>query len=389
MSKVLILESSYETCEAAIEQVFETFPMDLKGKRVCVKANGVAPKDPHEYAFVTDYRFVRAVLNVLERFEPAEIVVGDSVGTGMFGRSEAVWESTHLKEAAGKYFKNFTKDVVLREVERPIKKTLAITRDVLEADVYISLPKLKTHGLTIITGAVKNNYGLYAGLQKSKWHYDSITPENFAHAVVESYKLRKPDLVIIDGILAQMGYGPVAEEVNQANKVIAGTDGVAMDTVFADMLGLTVDEIPMLKICREQNLGETDLSKIEVVGNRVIADPWIVPVAPLCSYAYRVGGGGGTGGIVPFRERASCRPVIDMALCATCKECAEEPLCVAKCPIGALSKQGDTIRCEKDRCLQCTSCMERCPVGAAVLQIDPEIFEALIQREKECYPLFI
>ncbi|MCL2588855.1 MAG: DUF362 domain-containing protein [Oscillospiraceae bacterium] len=389
MSKVLIQESSYETCQAAIEQVFETFPMDLKGKRVCIKVNGVAPKDPHEYAFVTDYRFVRAVLNVVEKFEPAEIVVGDSVGTGMFGKSEAVWESTHLREAAGKYFKNFSTNLELREVERPIKKTVAIIKDVLDADVYISLPKLKTHGLTIITGAVKNNYGLYAGLQKSKWHYDSITPENFAHAVVESYKLRKPDLIIIDGILSQMGYGPASLEVNRTNKVIAGTDGVAMDTVFTDMLGLTVDDIPLLRICREQNLGETDLSKIEVIGNRVIPEYWHVPVPPLCSYAYRVNDTGGTNAILPFRERAACRPVVDMAICATCETCAEEPLCVAKCPIGALSKNGDTITCATDKCLQCTSCMERCPVKAAVLQIHPEIFEALTEREKKCYPLFV
>ena len=47
---------------------------------------------------------------------------------------------------------------------------MSLSRIVLEADIIISLPKFKTHGLTVITGAIKNSYGFLPGAQKAKLH---------------------------------------------------------------------------------------------------------------------------------------------------------------------------------------------------------------------------
>ena len=94
------------------------------------------------------------------------------------------------------------------DVERPVQTPGRRLRDVLEADVYISLAKMKTHGMTMLSGALKNNYGLLAGAQKSWYHYHSERPELFAEILIEMYRLRPPDLVIMDGILAMEGYGP-------------------------------------------------------------------------------------------------------------------------------------------------------------------------------------
>ncbi len=62
------------------------------------------------------------------------------------------------------------------QMQEPFKRKIALLRDVMEADVYISVPKMKTHGLTMISGAMKNNYGLLAGAQKSWFHYYSGDP---------------------------------------------------------------------------------------------------------------------------------------------------------------------------------------------------------------------
>ena len=385
MSKVLVLDSSYETCDAAIETVFETFPMDLKGKKVCLKVNGITAGDPHKTAFVTDYRFLRAVIQKVERLGAAEIVVGDSVGTGDYGKSEEIFSNNRIKETAGPYYKNFNKNLKFVEVEHPKKRTALVLADVVDADVLISLPKLKTHAVTRISGAVKNHYGVYAGLQKSLFHYESMTLEDFARVIAEVYALRKPDLVIVDGILAQPGYGPVGPETYELNKIMAGTDGVAIDTVFTDMIGLTVDEVPLLNVCRENQLGETDLAKIEVIGEaKLREEPWNIP--PNTPAPYTFFRGNGMVYIDRFRVRVATRPVIDTAACASSEACARGALCVKNCPSGALRGGTGDIRCEKEKCMLCTSCMEWCPAGALKLLPDPELLEKLVQLEKEHYP---
>ncbi len=114
---------------------------------------------------------------------------------------------------------------------------------------------MKTHGMTMLSGAVKNNYGLLAGAQKSWYHYYSEKPELFAEILIEMYRLRPPDLVIMDGILAMEGYGPCSPEVRRVNKVLASTDAVALDAVMARMMGFRTDEVPYLRIARDLGIG--------------------------------------------------------------------------------------------------------------------------------------
>ena len=270
-------------------EVFETFPLDVKGKSVMVKVNALKAGDPETTAYVTDYRLLRAVLDRLETLEPARVIVGDSVGTESYGNSETVFEVTRLKEAAGEHYLNINTDLVLVPFERPFKRTGAVARAILEADVYISVPKMKTHGLTVLSGSVKNNYGLLVGAQKAWYHYYSVRPEIFAEIIVEMYRLRPPDLVIMDAIVAMEGYGPSSPETRTVNKVLASDDGVALDTVQAKIIGLDVDEIPYLRLARELGLGETDLASIEIVGDAETIEDWHLPESTELTYSYRAG----------------------------------------------------------------------------------------------------
>ena len=109
MSKVLVMDSSYETCKEAVDQAFSSFSVDVYGKKVAVKINALKAGDPDSQAFVTHYKLLKAVIEKLEKFEPADIVVGDSVGTESYGNSEYVFDVTRLKEAEGLYYRNFNK----------------------------------------------------------------------------------------------------------------------------------------------------------------------------------------------------------------------------------------------------------------------------------------
>ena len=67
MQKVLILDSTYDTCATAIDKVFETFPIDLKNKKVCIKVNALKAGDPDEVAYVSDYRLLIQIIRKIER----------------------------------------------------------------------------------------------------------------------------------------------------------------------------------------------------------------------------------------------------------------------------------------------------------------------------------
>lgn len=378
MSKVLVIDSTYETCGEAVEQAFAAFPVDVKGKKVAVKVNGLMAVDPDTFAHVTNYNVLKAVLQKLEKMNPKEIVVGDSVGPSAYGSSESVFEATKLKETAGPYYRNFNTNLVLVDLEWPFKRQVAVLKDVIDADVYISVPKMKTHGMTRITGAIKNNFGLLTGAQKAWYHYYSRTPEVFSELLIEMYRLRVPDLVIMDGVLAMEGYGPVTTERRWVNKILASNDGVALDTVMAKIIGYEVEEVPYLKIAKALNLGETDLEAMEIEGEFATIPDYHRPEPAVSSYSFKVGPEGNIGTIEPWRRRVAFRPAISSKVCQHPQGCMS---CVDICPTGALTKGSDTPDLTSEKCLVCCACKEVCNFGGLEFEPEGEIVEDLIRQE--------
>ena len=374
MSKVLVMDSTYETCREAIDKAFSTFPVDVAGKKVAVKVNALKPGDPDQTALVTNYRLVKAVIEKLETLNPAQIVAGDSTGTEFYGKSEEVFEVTRLKEAAGPYYRNFNKNLKFIELDQPFKRKVAVLKDVLDADVYISVPKMKTHGLTRISGAIKNNYGLLTGAQKSWYHYYSIDPAKFARILIEMFRLRPPDLVIMDAILAMEGFGPSSPETRWVNKVLASDDAVALDTVEANIIGFSVEDVPMLCIARDLNLGETDLNAIEVIGDASPIQEYHRPTPPESSYSYKAGVGSGTTSIEYYRDRVSFRPVISAEKCQHQQGCSA---CVDVCPPEALTKGSDTPVLDSPECMLCCACKEVCDYEALDMLPDEQMVASL------------
>ena len=362
MSRVLVEESSYERCREAVDKAFALFPVAIRGKRVAVKVNALKAGDPDAQAFVTHYRVLEAVVQKLESLAPAEIMVGDSVGTESYGNSEYVFQTTRLKEAAGPHYRNFSKNLMVVELRAPFKRKIAVLKDVMDADVFISLPKMKTHGLTMLSGSVKNNFGLMAGAQKSWYHYYSVKPEIFAEIVVEMYRLRPPDLVIMDAIVAMEGYGPSSPEMRRVNKILASDDGVALDTVQAKIIGFAAEDIPYLRLARELELGETDLAAIDIVGEAETIQEWHRPEPPELTYSYRAGIGSGRTSIDFYRSRVSLRPTIAAEQCV--EGCAA---CTDVCPTGALTRDCDGFSVDVFGCNLCSACKEVCETGALSL----------------------
>lgn len=150
----------------------------------------------------------------------------------------------------------------------------------LEADYIIDCCRLKTHGLTVMSGAVKNLFGCIPGLKKPEWHCLRPTVEAFSDMLIDLCETVKPNLVIMDAIDCMEGNGPGGGTVKHMGILLASRSPYALDERAAFLMGLRPETVPMVRAYRKRGLLD---HPIEVVGDELIpADPpFVLPDAIL------------------------------------------------------------------------------------------------------------
>ena len=86
------------------------------------------------------------------------------------------------------------------ELDGPILKSTPLNKVIEDADVIISLPKLKTHAMTSYTGAVKNLFGTIPGTYKAELHFRLNERKSFCSMLVDLHECVKPTLSIMDAV---------------------------------------------------------------------------------------------------------------------------------------------------------------------------------------------
>jgi uncharacterized protein (DUF362 family)/Pyruvate/2-oxoacid:ferredoxin oxidoreductase delta subunit len=355
MSKVMIHPANYENVRQAVDRAFELFPLALFGKSVLIKPNVLRASEASE-GIVTHPAVLRAVVEKVESMRPAAIVVGDNPGLFSYGANEASFQQTGLMAAAKGYYQNIGNDSLQVKFNPEFMSTVSLSRIVLDADIIISLPKFKTHGLTVITGAIKNSYGFLPGAQKAKLHQAAGSPERFHELVVEVFRLRVPDFFLMDAVVGMEGNGPASPDLREVGLILASDNGVALDAVMATMMGCEPALLRFLRKAREMGLGDYDLNQIEVIGELKKLPDFKLP--PL-------------GGEAILQnetiqsmicQKALLRPQADPELCSGCGTCVDQ------CPVSALSMNGDLPQVDADTCITCFCCQEICPEKAMTLK---------------------
>ena len=236
MSRVMIHPASYENCRQAVDRAFQLFPLEITGKKVLIKPNVLRSSEPQE-GITTHPAVLRAVVEKVESLKPASIIVGDNPGMFSYGQNELCFQKSGLMEAAKGYYQNIGNDSLPKDFNPDFMPKVSLSRAVVEADIIISLPKFKTHGLTVITGAIKNSYGFLPGAQKAKLHKAAGGPERFHEMLVEVFRLRIPDLVLVDAVVGMEGNGPASPDLRDIGLILASDNAVALDAVIAAMMG--------------------------------------------------------------------------------------------------------------------------------------------------------
>ncbi|MDY6823021.1 MAG: DUF362 domain-containing protein [Thermodesulfobacteriota bacterium] len=354
MQTVLIEPTTYDTVEKAVDTVFERFPQHLAGKRVLIKPNVLRTAKPEE-AVVTHPAVLRAVVQRVAAEKPAEIVVGDNPGLFNYGAIEEAFEKSGLMEAAMGYYRNIGIDSVKMDFNPDFMASVSLSKSALDAEVIISLPKFKTHGLTVITGAIKNSYGLLPGAQKAKLHQAAGSPERFHEVIVDVFKLRIPDLFIGDAVLGMEGNGPASPDTREIGKILASDNAVALDAVIAQMMGIDPARLRFFGKAKADGLGDYDPASINIIG----------PVEPIPNFKLPPLSGKANINNPALQDMMQQKSRLIPRVSDDCTACGT---CVEQCPVNALSMDDNGFpHADADTCITCFCCQELCPEKAIML----------------------
>lgn len=102
---------------------------------------------------------------------------------------------------------NYNLDQVTVPFAGSINKSFVLGQYITDADLIINIAKLKTHGLTMMTGAVKNLFGAIPGLLKAEYHLRMPELADFSNMLLDLSLCVNPVLNIIDGVWGMEGEG--------------------------------------------------------------------------------------------------------------------------------------------------------------------------------------
>lgn len=316
------------------------------GMKVLLKPNLLTIASPED-AIVTHPEVVRALGRLAQR-AGAVVWVGDAPG-GYGKNIDEIFEKSGLKHIA--YEEDFE---LVKFTTANFVDGIPVAKQVFDADLMISIPKLKTHCVTVMTGAVKNTFGTVTGLYKAECHSRSPREKDLAKILVKVHSISRPGLTVVDGIVGMEGDGPSGGRPRAVNVVMAGEDAVAIDSCIARIMGLRPLDVAVIKTAYEALLGEADLSKIETVGDTldsfIVKDfklPGTMPLKMIPRPVLKL-----LLGLIGFKPR------IDEGVCVRCE------LCKTACPVDCITIGKDACGIDYKKCIKCLCCHEICPEKA-------------------------
>ena len=321
------------------------------GSKVLINPNLLTTKEP-ETAIDTHPEVVRAVIRILKEINCC-VYVGDSPSAFHAESTEVeeVWEKSGIKKIAEE------EDVQLvKFTNSRWQKIFPLTTWLDEVDYFISVPKFKTHNLTVLTGAIKNIYGLIPGVYKLELHRRYYKPEDFASMLIDLYQITPPTLTIVDGIFALEGEGPASKgKIRKLGMLCAGTDCVAIDSILAEIMGIKPQDILTTKEAARRNLGKTRVEDMRILGEKLDtfkAKPFEVPATFFRNTHFQV--------LLTklFVTLVRFLPQIDAKICNRCGAC------IKVCPQNVMSERGQKVVINYFGCIACFCCQEICPNAA-------------------------
>jgi len=257
---------------AVLKQQFEHYRthVPIAGKRVVLKPNLVEFRK--NQVINTDPRFVDAVIQLFKDEGAAEIIVAE--GPGHWRNVEFLVEESGLGAVLRKHGVKF----VDLNHDEPVKMPnlgrttgldyLYLTRTVVSADVFVSLPKMKTHHWAGATLSLKNLFGTLPGICYG-WPKNELHWRGIPNSIIDIALTQSPHLAIVDGIIGMEGDGPLAGKARHSGVIVMGIDLVAVDATCCRLMKLPTERIPTLLLGEQMKLGRLREAEIPQIGEPI------------------------------------------------------------------------------------------------------------------------
>lgn len=336
----------------------------LKPKaKVFVKINHLSPEAPAERGICTHPVFTGEVLRLLKEYG-LEMTIGDDIQSkrkdGFF-----ITGYRQLSKELGVRLVNL-KEYGFKEVNSngEVLKKVYVSPLVLESDFVVNLPKLKTHSFTVLTGAVKNMFGVIPHGLRLEYHRRFVRSDVFSQMLVDLFSCARPHLTIMDAIDAMEGEGPSAGKNKRVGVILASQDAVAVDAVASRIVGFDPLDIMTTFHAHRRGLGTGAIDNIEVVGERVsdvevsdfkhsaVAVGFLRRKIPAFLYAY-------------IQSQLVLTPEVARDKCEACLEC------INICPSQAATLEHGSVNIDNNLCIHCMCCHEVCRLQAIRLKQKP------------------
>ena len=369
MTKTVVLQKcaqyNFDDVFSCIKKMMELLPPpDVKGKVVLLKPNILYPKKP-ELAVSTHPVVVGAAVKAFLERGAEKVLVGES---------PAITNSTTAAKLTGMYdqvvynggeWADFHNAVTVSCPDGVAVKQFEFAEQFEQADIVVSLCKLKTHQLMSYTGAMKNLFGLVIGLDKAKKHYQFPNKEDFGNYLIDLNIAANADYAIMDAIVGMEGPGgPGAGDPVQLGFLAASDNVLALDWECASLVGYDPHKIVYLEQALQRGYWLKAANEIKTIGASVAdcqsLDFKIVkdPVQTL-------------GGMLPKALDSIAKkyfiknPHFNSRKCRSCGRC--EQICPAH--IINMEGPGGTAQIvDKTKCIHCFCCHEICSFSAIKLR---------------------
>jgi uncharacterized protein (DUF362 family) len=261
-----------------IHETLREFQLPVAGKSVLLKPNLV--QSDANNVINTHPAVIAATRESFLRLGAARVIVGE--GPGHERDIEGILEAIRLRDWLGRLDEGFV-DLNVDEVRRVNLRTRAsrlrqlfLPRAVLEADIVVSMPKMKTHHWAGVTLSLKNLFGVVPGSCYG-WPKNILHWAGIENSILDLSTTVRPDFAIVDGIVAMEGNGPIQGTPKAAGVLVMGDDPVAVDATAARVMGLVPERIGYLQKAGYV-LGHLQEAKIQQIGEELagVRTPFMV-----------------------------------------------------------------------------------------------------------------
>lgn len=327
----------------------------VEGKRVLLKPNLLLDDRP-EKCISTHPAVLEAMVRFLQN-NGATVMIGDSPAVHIRAYRPLKSGVTGVCERTGAEWVDFLRKPATLKLQRG---SIRIASALNEADLVISMPKLKNHELVYFTGAIKNTMGFIPGFAKAAQHALYQDRERFSAFLVDLNESVPQHFFLMDGIEGMQGKGPAQGFPARTNVLIGSTNPLALDIIACTIAGYDPDTIPTnhIALARGRWLGSREdiIYDGPDLNGLIMKDFSRIPLDTFRNIALK---------FVKIRllsvRKLQRRPVFLHDKCIGCRDC------IKICPKNAISmhpvKDNYVVLTDK-KCIRCFCCTEVCPANA-------------------------